>query len=222
MPPCAATLCARRGLSWYQKDLTLYPASPRVAAAEPPASPVPTTMTVSLRRLAGLTRRPRKRRSLQRSPIGTSVGALVSAIGSPTVKSSRGMDGTSLVDEPEDDGERDDQVPGDQHDREHDREGVDRALAALVALAEGLRGAPDAVPQVHAEQDQRDRVEGGDERVLEALDQPLVGRGVGARGVRSAEGQVQDVVDDEEEEDHAAPAHRPRGVALRDRLLDRV
>src|SRR5919205_1037035 len=112
MPPCAATLCARRGLSWYQNDLTWYPASPRVAAAEPPARPVPTTMTVSLRRLAGLTSRPRKRRSLQRSPIGTSVGALVSAIGSPTVKRSRGIR-WSLVDEPEDDGERDDEVPGD-------------------------------------------------------------------------------------------------------------
>src|SRR3954470_8645225 len=119
-------------------------------------------MISSLRRLAGLTRRPRNRRSLQRSPMGTSVGALVSAIGSPTVKRSRGIS-TSLVDKPEDDGERDDEIPGDQHHREGQREGVDGALAALVALPEGLRGAPDAVPQVHAQQQQRDRVEGGDE-----------------------------------------------------------
>src|ERR687890_1045060 len=105
MPPCAATLCARRGLSWNQKFLTLYPASPSVAAAEPPARPVPTTMTVSLRRLAGLTRRARKRRVLQRSPMGTSVGAFVSAIGSPSVKRSRGMGLLSLVHEAEEDAE---------------------------------------------------------------------------------------------------------------------
>src|SRR5918998_2177396 len=106
MPPCAATLCARRGLSWYQNDLTLYPASPSVAAAGPPARPVPTTMIVILRRLAGLTRRPRNRRVLQRSAMSTSAGALGSAIGSPVVKSSSGIAGSSLVDEPEEDGER--------------------------------------------------------------------------------------------------------------------
>src|SRR5215212_2542477 len=100
-------------------------------------------MTVILRRLAGLTRRPRKRRSLQRSPIGTSAGALVSAMGSPTLKSSRGMSGAflSLVHEPEDDGGRHHEVPGDEQGREGDREGVDRALPPPVALPQGLRGA---------------------------------------------------------------------------------
>src|SRR4051795_13526299 len=114
-------------------------------------------MIVILRRLAGLTRRPRKRRSLQRSPISTSVGALVSAMGSPTVKSSRGMRSAflSLVHEPEDDGRRHDEVPGDEEGGEDDREAVDRPLAAPVALPEGLGGAPDPVPQVHPQQDQR-------------------------------------------------------------------
>ena len=55
MPPCAATLCALRGLSWKQNALTLYPSSPSEAAAEAPANPVPTTMTSSLRLFAGLT-----------------------------------------------------------------------------------------------------------------------------------------------------------------------
>src|SRR5215475_73926 len=55
MPPCAAMECARRGLSWKQKALTLYPSSPKVAAAEAPASPVPTTIMSNLRLLAGLT-----------------------------------------------------------------------------------------------------------------------------------------------------------------------
>src|SRR3954452_9238918 len=97
-------------------------------------------MIVILRRLAGFTRRPRKRRSLQRSPMGTSVGALVSAMGSPTLKSSRGMSGAflSLVHEPEDDGCRDDEVPGDEKGREGDREGVGRPLPAPVAQPQRL------------------------------------------------------------------------------------
>src|SRR3954454_13111225 len=221
MPPCAATLCARRGLCWYQNDLTLSPTSPSVAAAEPPASPVPTTMIVILRRLAGLTRRPRNLRWLQRSPMGTSTGALVSAMGSPTVKSSRGMSGAflSLVHEPEDDGGRDDEIPGDEEGREDDREGVDRALTPAVALPQGLGGAPDPVPQVHAEQDERDDVDRGGDGVLEARDEPVVRRGVGTGGVRGAIGQVEEVVDDEQRDDHAAPPHGARCVALGHRLL---
>src|SRR3954451_25443960 len=55
MPPCAAMLCARRGLSWMQKLLTLYPSSPSDEAADAPASPVPTMMTVYFPRFAGFT-----------------------------------------------------------------------------------------------------------------------------------------------------------------------
>src|SRR4051794_10079769 len=143
-------------------------------------------MIVILRRLAGLTRRPRNLRWLQRSPMGTSMGALVSAMGSPTVKRSRGMSGAflSLVHEPEDDGGRGDEIPGDEEGREDDREGVDRALTPAVALPQGLGGAPDPVPQVHAEEDQRDHVDGGGDGVLEARDEPVVRRGVGAGGGR--------------------------------------
>src|SRR5262249_39481227 len=57
MPPCAAIECARLGESWKQKHFTRYPSSPRVAAADPPARPEPTTMISNLRRLFGLTRR---------------------------------------------------------------------------------------------------------------------------------------------------------------------
>jgi hypothetical protein len=76
--------CARRGLSWKQNTLTLYPASPRVAAAAPPASPVPTMMMSSLRRLAGLTSAASNLRVVHLSAIGPA-GALVSATGSPSV-----------------------------------------------------------------------------------------------------------------------------------------
>src|SRR3954451_21780341 len=198
MPPCAATLCARRGLSWSQKDLTLYPASPSVAAAEPPARPVPTTMIVILRRFAGLTSRPRKRRSLQPSPIRTSVGALVSAMGSPTLKRSRGMSGAflSLVHEPEDDGGRHPEVSGDEEGGEGDGERSDGALRSAVALPQGLHGAPDSVAQVHPQQDQRDHVDRRGDRVLEAGDEAVVRRGVGAGGVRGTERPVEEVVDD--------------------------
>src|SRR6478672_4300610 len=55
MPPCAAILCARRGESWKQKHLTLYPSSPKVAAAEAPASPLPTTIISNFDRLFGAT-----------------------------------------------------------------------------------------------------------------------------------------------------------------------
>ena len=47
MPPCAAILWALLGVSWIQKDLTLYPNSANVAAAEPPANPVPTTIILN-------------------------------------------------------------------------------------------------------------------------------------------------------------------------------
>jgi hypothetical protein len=43
------------GLSLMQNDLTLYPSSPKEAAAEAPARPVPTIITSYFRLLAGLT-----------------------------------------------------------------------------------------------------------------------------------------------------------------------
>src|SRR5215204_5265198 len=55
MPPWAAIEWARRGESWNVNDSTMYPSSASVAAAEAPARPVPTTMTLNLRLLLGLT-----------------------------------------------------------------------------------------------------------------------------------------------------------------------
>src|SRR5206468_6459866 len=110
--------------------------------------PVPTTMTVSRRRLAGLTSRPRNFRSLQRSCSGTSSGALVSATGSPTVNRSRSMGPSVSGDQAERDGQGDDEEAGREQDGDGDREGVGGALPALVALAQGLGGAPDPVAQM--------------------------------------------------------------------------
>src|ERR1700683_4415923 len=57
MPPWAAIECARLGLSWKTKRLTLYPSSASAAAAEAPARPARAAATSYLRLLAGLTRR---------------------------------------------------------------------------------------------------------------------------------------------------------------------
>jgi hypothetical protein len=54
IPPCAA-ICARRGESW-KKRFYVISYSANVAEAEPPANPVPTTITSRFRLLAGLTR----------------------------------------------------------------------------------------------------------------------------------------------------------------------
>src|SRR5690349_4169224 len=70
MPPCAAIECARRGESWKLKHLTLYPSSPSVAAADPPARPEPTTRIVYFRLFAGLTSLRLKRWRSHRVSIG--------------------------------------------------------------------------------------------------------------------------------------------------------
>ena len=57
IPPCAAIEWALLDESWKQKALTLYPCSERVAQADPPANPVPTTITSIFLLLAGLTNR---------------------------------------------------------------------------------------------------------------------------------------------------------------------
>ena len=48
-------LWALRGLSWKVKAFTLNPISPKEAAADAPAKPVPTTMTSNFLLLLGLT-----------------------------------------------------------------------------------------------------------------------------------------------------------------------
>src|ERR671920_1920363 len=111
MPPCAAMLCARRGLSWMQKLSTLYPSSPSADAADAPASPVPTTMTVYLRRFAGLTSFDSKR---WRSHF--------SASGPPGVLESSVITLSSQIDPDGNDGEA-----GADHDGEH-RAPYDEAL----------------------------------------------------------------------------------------------
>jgi hypothetical protein len=61
MPPCAAMECALRGESWKQKHFTLYPNSAKVAAADEPANPDPTTMISKLRLFAGFTKETEER-----------------------------------------------------------------------------------------------------------------------------------------------------------------
>src|ERR1700726_4511580 len=88
MPPCAAIECARRGLSWKQKQCTLWPCCPSDAPAEAPASPEPTMITVCLRRLAGLTSFISKRALSHFSSIGPD-GILDSSISLPSAHPAR-------------------------------------------------------------------------------------------------------------------------------------
>jgi hypothetical protein len=84
-----------------------------------------------------------------------------------------------------------------------------------MAQAEGLHEAPGAVVEVEAEGEHGQDVEPRDERALEPGHEVVVR--VAVDEVRmdgvDPEREVHQVVDDEEEQDDAAPAHRARGVA---------
>ena len=68
--------------------------------------------------------------------------------------------------------------------------------------------APDPVPQVEAEREDRDRVAQRHPPELEADHHPLVGTVRWPPGVDGVRGQVQQVVDHEQRDHHTAPAHR--------------
>jgi hypothetical protein len=112
-----------------------------------------------------------------------------------------------------------------------------QGVGAAGGQAEGGEHAADAVAQVAAEQQGRDHVRGGDDRVLEAEDEHAV-RVVAEQvardlldvalaqphavredlvhvvggGLDHAEREVQEVEHDEREDHHAAAAHEQRGV----------
>ena len=87
-------------------------------------------------------------------------------------------------------------------------------VAGLSPPAEGLEGAPQAVPQVEADHDHGDDVERRDVPMGggEVGDDLVVRPGTAALGVDRAERQVQQVPDDEQQDDDAAVAHDVGGV----------
>src|SRR5262249_59484482 len=215
MPPWAATECARRGESWKQNWMTWYPCSASVAPADPPASPVPTTMIRWRRRFAGLTSEAPSRRASHRSAIGPA-GAAASAIGAPTVwfsisaPSSWSSAGSS--DQPGHDADRYRGEAG--RDRHGDRRpgGTNRALTRRPVHAERLRGAPESVVDMHADERDRDEVDHVDPPDLKVGHHVVVRPAGPVVGIRDAEREVEQVPHDEQADDDAAPTHGPGRV----------
>src|SRR5690606_19534229 len=194
MPPCAAMLCARRGLSWKQKLRTLYPSSASVAAAAPPASPVPTTMMSYFRLLAGFTSLSSKRCFVHFSSIGPLGIFAFSSIALP-------YQAGQNCDRERDDREHD-------HQREDCGDRTSDVVVLLVVRAQRLQHAPEAVVQMQAERDHRRNVGERHRNALEADDEVVVDVAVHEVGVCIAEREVQQVVDHEQEDDDTAPLHR--------------
>src|SRR5512133_2594470 len=206
MPPCAAIEWAGRGESWEQKERTSYPSAPSDAAAAPPASPVPTTMTRYFRLFAGFTSfRSNFRLShfFSRGPGGMRAS---SAPGEETLDSTS----TSASDDAKEDRERD----GGEADREEHRERHGELLEAgrvgAVRDAERLEHRPEPVPEVDAQPGDREHVEDRRGRPPEARDEVVEDVALAERRVRDAEGEIEQVVDDEAEDEEPAPDHRPR------------
>src|SRR6478672_1868941 len=155
MPPCAAMLCARRGESWKQKHLTLYPSSLRLAAAAPPASPEPTTITVYFRLFAGFT-----------SFISNLCLLHFSTSGPEGVFDRRSI--ASLPDDAGDDAERNEREAEPDDERHTEREVSAKGVYRRLRVAERTHRAPGAVVQVQAQKYHRDHVERRDPPDVEA------------------------------------------------------
>src|SRR5215204_5427436 len=147
-------LWARRGLSWMQKLSTLYPSSPSEDAADAPASPVPTTMMVNLRRLAGLTsfdsNRCRSHFSA-RAPPGILESRIINSMGEIRP-------------------DRDQREADANEDGEEDAEGHQPLRVDRMVETERLEAAGDTVAQVQPDQQGSDDIENDPQRVLEHFD----------------------------------------------------
>src|SRR5579883_51574 len=188
-------LCARRGESWYVMHTTRYPSSLRVAAADAPARPVPTTITVYFRLFAGLTNRMSNlcRSHLSSSGPGGTRDCKVSTGRSP---------------EPADeDGQRDEGEAHRHGDRDHDREWSVEGVGSRSGETQRADRAPGAVVQVEPQGDHRRDVEQGDGPDAEPGDQVGVNIPRLEGRVERSRREMQQVEDDEHEEQHAAPPH---------------
>src|ERR1039457_6558681 len=160
MPPCAAMECAGRGKSWKQKHWTLYPNSPSVAAADPPASPDPTMMILYFRLLAGFTSLRLNLCLSQRVSMGPAGILASSSICAPLLQrqhTGEHRDGDGNI------------ADGDEP-REGRREFLDDGRVARMIHAQRLEHAPKAVVEMHAEQGHGDDVEDGHGGVSESRD----------------------------------------------------
>src|SRR5208283_3147557 len=122
-----------------------------------------------------------------------------------------GLDG---LDEPGEDGDGDGNVAGGDEDGEQLGEALQPGRVDGMAEAERLKHAPQAVIEVIAKHDHGDDVENGDGPNLEAGDHVVVDVAFveGPAGVHGAEGEVEEMENQESEDDGAAPQHRAGSV----------
>src|SRR5689334_8019102 len=151
MPPCAAMLCARRGESWKQKQRTLYPSSLSVAAADAPASPEPTTMTVYFRLFAGFT-----------SFISKRCFSHFRSSGPDGILDWSSVIGAALMDDAGDHAERHDGEAEPDRERETERDSPMQRVLRRLGIAERAERAPCALEEMEAERHHRDEIEGRD------------------------------------------------------------
>src|SRR5438128_1901573 len=224
MPPCAAMLCARRGLSWKQKHRTWYPSSASVAAAAAPASPLPTTRTSNLRLFAGATSFISKRclsHFWARGPEGSWASSFI--LGSAQL--------FLPVTEQHRDGDR---TVTEEYEPGCDFGGsVNHGTVNLVFPPDGLKQRAGAVTEMEAKQTHREEVKAGDQRMREAGDHHAIDV-VSAFVLQLPEilsseierlhlhGEVQQMINHEPGDDQSAHQHGARGVTGGRRIPVRV
>src|SRR6185503_13142752 len=183
MPPWAAMLCARRGLSWKQKHWTWYPSSARVAAAEAPASPEPTTSTSNRRLLAGLTSFISKRclsHFWVSGPEGMWASSFMSAPEQNTqfqVGASRamtvcclGLHPSASFQETEQHREGDGYVTEEDQPGRNASEAINHRAANFVLQPHGLEGRADAMTEVQTKQAHGENVKTRNQRMRKTGD----------------------------------------------------
>src|ERR1700677_72423 len=201
--------CARRGESWKQKHLTLYPSSPSDADAAPPARPDPTTIRECLRLFAGLTSFMSKQAFAQASSIGPD-GILASSF--------------ILFYEPQQHTDRNGDIP--QNDDDSDSLGGDPEIGGETRMREtyGLEHAPQAVTEVEAKKAEGDAIPDRSPPDLEAGYYVLIDVAFdeGCMRVDVTGCELKEMEDDEGEDDGAAPVHGAGGVGGVDGLSARI
>src|SRR6185312_4670440 len=167
-------LCARRGESWKQKHRTLYPSSLSVAAADAPASPLPTTITVCFRLLAGFTNFISKRCRSHFFSMGPAGIFARSSMETLTTHLSRLTSHVSLY-HPCIHRQRNHRKPQPYEYRQHPRQAPPQRVGRRLAETQTTASAPDAMVEMESHRHHGDEVECHHEGAAESRGDVVVG-----------------------------------------------
>src|SRR5579859_1828174 len=106
-------------------------------------------------------------------------------------------------------GDRNRDVAERQHDRGQRREIAQQSVGSIRVPAEGLKHAPDTVPQVQTDGNHCEYVKEHHYRLVKAGDHVVVNVAVFVARIDRAEREVEQVIDDEQQNEQAAVDHRP-------------